>query len=673
MNRRTVESTDGELIARSVAGVSGRCRMVKHDVAGLRGSGPNGEVDFHDLWEEGPDGQWISKHPERITEDRTHKNKMLCRGLSYLMYTAVQYQTGTVASKQPTDITHYPDRNPFLAFILIGDDSATPVRPGDAKVVWHESDGEFDDKIPAGSGSAIYGRRGVLLATTTGIFKRVQIRYVSTSPYDEQEITLFAQANDPAVETGDNGLDNFVAKGYGFAYGLACGHNEASSQLAIRSILGLQPTLQGEREREYFHENYVYSASGGASEGDGSVTALHKYAPTEDVGTYGEGYVSSYDPADSVIATYASVNLNFTAGTKRIQVTGASFDTLTSDKERKTLTVSGTVNNNKDFTIKRVVDADEVEVFETVVTEGPVSATAVLKTRNTGDKCFDGRVENEGLFKKNTYDDDSKGDIIQGEKWMSQDADIDHHIGRIWASAKTVRKVRIVLPAGSNRDYCPNKFYLQTLNQYHEGTTDPPWPEYNNDWTTRVDKSAGGEASNIFSGEEYGYEYDLGADYSTQGIRLSVMRAEVTTGKAEIAEIYIRGDLNTIDIAAPDNILKYSLDGGSTWKTKTIAPTSMTTGMEDIADAINSAIYGFGAEAVVTSFGYLLLRGTMAGDNSTFEVESEGSGSTINSDIGLPSAGADDTGETQPFTKAPENAVTFIYTSKLSGNLAKPV
>ena len=149
-HEKTVQAKEVHL--QSVAGISGRCRMVKHDVAGLRGSGPNGEVDFHDLWEEGPDGQWVSKHPERITEDRTHKNKMLCRGLSYLMYTAVQYQTGTVASKQPTDITHYPDRNPFLAFILIGDDSATPVRPGDAKVVWHESDGEFDDKIPAGSG-----------------------------------------------------------------------------------------------------------------------------------------------------------------------------------------------------------------------------------------------------------------------------------------------------------------------------------------------------------------------------------------------------------------------------------------------------------------------------------------------------------------------------------------
>jgi len=656
-----------EVHLRSVAGVSGQCRMVKHDVAGLRGSGPNGAVDFHDLWEEGPDGRWVSKHPERITEDRTYKNKVLCRGLGYFMYEALYDRTGSAASKQPSDITHYQDRKPFLAFILIGDDSATPIRPGDAKVEWHESDGEFDDKIPAGSGSAIYGRRGVLLATTTGIFKRVQIRYISTSPYDEQEITLFAQANDPAVETGDNGLDNFVAKGYGFAYGLACGYNEASSQLGVRAILGLQPTLQGEREREYFHENYIYGSEGDA----GQVTALHKYAPGEST-SLGEGYVSSYDPADEVIATYAAATIEFIGATNRISISSASFDADLHTRKMLAIDVSDIEVPGSPFTIKRVISPTVVEVFDDISNFGPTAANGKIKLRCSGDKCFDGRVENEGLYAKAADDGDPKGTIIQGEKWMSQDADTDHHIGRIWAAAKTVRYVRIVLPAGSNRDYCPDKFYIQTLNQYHEGTTDPPWPEYNNDWTTRVNKSAGGEAANIFAGEEYGYEYDLEADYSTQGIRLSVMRAEVTDGKAEIAEIYVRGVLNTVDIAAPDNVLKFSLDGGSTWKTKTIAPTSMATGMEDIAEAINSAIYGFGAEAIVTNFGYLLLRGTMAGDNSTFEVDSEGGGSTINTTIGLASAGEDDTGETQPFTKAAENAVTFIYTSKLSGNLAKP-
>jgi hypothetical protein len=652
----------------SVAGISGRCRVVKHDVAGLRGSGPNGSVDFHDLWEEGPDGQWVSKHPERITVDRTYKNKILCRGLSYFSYWNLYNKTGTAASKMPSCITHYHDRNPFTAFVLIGDDHlTTPTRRGDAKVEWHESDTEFDDKIPAGDGSVGIGRRGITLATTTGIFRKIQIRYLSTDPYDEQEITLFAQANDPAEETGNDGLDNFVAKGYGFAYGYACGYNEADSQVGLRAVLGLPPTFQGAVERDYHHENCVYNG-----EGLGSITSLHKYDTGEDVGTYGEGYVSSYEPADVVIATYAAATIQFVGATNRISVSSASFDADEHTRKMIAVDIGDVEVPGSPFTIKRVISPTIVEVFDDISDMGPTSANAKIKLRTTGDKCFDGRVENECLFIKAADDGDPKATIIQGEKWVSEDDAVDHRVGRVWASDKVIRYVRIVMPAGSNRDFCPDKFLIQTLNEYHHGTTDPPWPEDDDDWTTRVNCSAGGEATNIFSGEEYGYEYDLGADRTTKGVRLCQMRAADVTRKVEIGEIYMRGALNTVEISGGSNVLKFSVDGGSTWKSKTIPATTMTTDMEDIVNALNGPILGFGAEAARSTFGYLLLRATMAGNYSTLHVDSEGGGSTINSDIGLPSAGGNDTGETEPFTKDPANAVTFIYTSKISGNLPKP-
>lgn len=666
-----------EVHLRSVAGVSGRCRFVKHDVAGLRGSGPNGEVDFHDLWEEGPDGQWVSKHPERVTEDRTYKNKILCRGLGYFMYWNLYGKSGSAASKMPSCITHYHDRKPFQAFVLIGDDHlTTPTRRGDAKVEWHESDGEFDDKIPSGDGSAGIGRRGILLTTTTGIFKKIQIRYLSTDPYDEQEITLFAQANESTEEIGNDGLDNFVAKGYAFAYGYACGHDEADSQVGLRAILGLPPTFQGVVERNYGHEYYAYGA--GTAEGQGSVlegASWKRYTGTDPVTV--DGYVSSYEPADTTIGSITGSGTDtFTAASKRIKLTNAPTDMspgfAAADHTRKTLTITGSTSNNKDFTIKRVIDADEVEVFETVADESGATAAGVVKTRNTGAKCFDGRVQNESLFIKQTYDGDPKATIIPGEKWVSEDASTDHRVGRIWATDKTIRYVRIVMPAGSNRDFCPDKFKIQTLNEFHEGTSDPPQPEHENDWTTRVDCSAGGEAENIFGGEEYGYEYDLGGDRTTKGIRISAMRAADVARKVEIGEIYMRGALNSVAISGGSNVLKYSVDGGSTWKSKTIPATTMTTDMDDIVNAINGPILGFGAEAARSTFGYLLLRATMAGNYSTLHIDSEGGGSTINSDIGLPSAGGNDTGETEPFTKAQENAVTFIYTSKISGNLPKP-
>ena len=65
----------------SRAGIGGVFRFIRHDVSGLEGTGPGGEVTFDDLWE-GEPGEWKAKEPDRVTQDLTVKNKILKRGLA---------------------------------------------------------------------------------------------------------------------------------------------------------------------------------------------------------------------------------------------------------------------------------------------------------------------------------------------------------------------------------------------------------------------------------------------------------------------------------------------------------------------------------------------------------------------------------------------------------------
>lgn len=673
-------------------GIEGRIRFVKHDVRGLRGSGPDGVVEYEDLWEHGPDGKRRSKYPERIIEDREVRNKFTRRGLGYLMYQALFYNSGTPQSKQPVEIIYGWSNNPFLAFVLIGDDSGSPTRPGDAKVTWDESDGQFDDKIAAGSGSSYYGRRGVLLATTTGIFKRVQIRYPNASPdYEYNEMTFFAQANGTPQQTGDNGLDDFVIKSIGLANTVACGYNEAGSQVGSRAPLGLAPTIFGAlqptygagniTDRIYVHQNYVYGD--GSASGLGSKVELHKFLVAETIANDLPGYVTSSEIADATIGSLiADAGSTFTVkasgniikfGNAVADLGGVGFTTA---HVRKTLTVANTTSNNRDFTIKRRVSSTEVEVFEDVVTEAtPTTATGVLATRYKGTKAFDGRVENEAWVTKNANDVDAPGVIIQGEKYVSSDVPGPHMIGRIWAKndQRTIAGIRVVFPKGSIRDFCPDKFIIQTLNATHLGGGDPQ-PMDDNDWTNRLDYSGTSQSDNIFNNGEYGYEYTFGTPIATCGVRLKGIVSVDTSRKVEVAEIYVFENMPAKVVDTTNNNIKLSIDGGLSYKTFTCPNVPSTTSIQTIVDALNRVFYGYGLEAIRTTFGYIAVRGTVAGNYSSVRLDLAAS-NPINSLLGFPNTGLPKTytGITQPLTKLAAEAITWIYTQRMGGNFPKPV
>lgn len=675
--------------ARDALGIEGRVRAVQHDVRGLIGSGPNGEVTFEDLWGLDPDGRHILKHPERALEDRTVKNKFTKRGLSYLLRTLLVGMSGSDQSKQPTDITYGWSNNPFQAFMLLGDDGAVPTRRGDARVLWNESDGQFDDKIPAGSGTAVYGRRGLLLSLTTGIFKRVQIRYPNASPnYEELEYTFFAQANTVKQDGptgGDVGIDDFTVKGVAMAYGVACGYNEASSQVGTRAVLGVAATHQGLADRIYKHEWYTQGDDSASGMG-GVPAAVHVNGsnPLSSLYSAGEaldndGWVSSNaDGADVSISALTGVSITITAATKIIQVTGAAFN---SAHVRKTLKVRNmtTAGNNLDYTIKRVIDADEVEVFETPAgDETDASADADLVTRTWAQKAFDGRVDNEGLVggalpgvaTKGTYDADPAATIIQGEKWVSADGSGPHYIGRIWTANKKIAGVRIVFPKGSIRDFCPNRFKFQTYTSGNpEGGT---WTDITGqDWT------GSDQASLIFDNGEYGYEYVFATPVTTRGIRMSNMLAVDTLRKVEIGELYMfevrDGDTGREWLSiGGSNVLRHAVDSVPNYRVSTMPTVTNTASAQTIVNALNRRLLGWGLEAYRSTFGFIWIRATVGGSYAQAHIDSTANGSTINATLGLSTSAVVKTGVTQSFTKAQANAVTFIYTLRQGGNFSKP-
>lgn len=420
--------------------------------------------------------------------------------------------------------------------------------------------------------------------------------------------------------------------------------------------------------------------------GTNPLSSLYSAAETLD----NDGWVSSNaDGADVVIGSLtADVASLFTvrASGNIIKFGGAVADLGTgfvAAHVRKTLKVRNTTSNNIDFTIKRVVSTTEVEVFETVVTEAtPTMATADLVTRTWAQKAFDGRVDNEGLVggafpgvaTKGTYDADPAATIIQGEKWISADGSGPHYVGRIWAASKKIAGIRIVFPKGSIRDFCPNRFKVQTLT-----SGDPEggvWTDVVGQDYTGVD-----QASLIFDNGEYGYEYAFATPVTTQGLRVANMLAVETLRKVEIGELYIfevrdgnagGGTGREWLSIGGSNVLKHAVDGTTNYRTSTMPTVANTASAQTIVNALNRRLLGWGLEAYRSTFGFIWVRATVAGSQAQLHIDSAVGGSTINATLGLPITAAAKTGITQPFTKAQANAVTFIYTLRMAGNFSKP-
>lgn len=679
-------------VPRHMTGFGVSYRAIKMRVDGL--GKPPEQVTFHDLWMYNERGVLVPKEPERVVMDSVVHNKFLKRGISWLSHLMLRSKAGvSEAERMLPDIdSGTRAKNPFRALVLVSDDNPL-VHPGDARVDWNESDGSTNSKIASSVAGAFtpagYGIRGVLLDDATGTLQVVQVRYPDTTYYSQLEYTVFAQANASAVETGAKGIDNFPIKSLGIAYGIQAGYDDVDSQWASRAVLGLMPTLQawkwpervgipasGDKgtDRPYRHENYIYDDAGA-----GSVTALHKYAGTETIPGNGEGYVASNEESDGSLA--GDYNVAITPGADQFFATGRLI-TLSNASfvaqhaiDRAMLVVDTTAlggANTGSFTIKRVVSPTQVEVFEAVTNEGPGNVdSASIVSRHTGDKVFDGRVENEGKVYQSADDGDLNGTVVMGQNWRSADAPSGHFVGRVWNATKNVRGVRIICGKGTSREHCVDRFKVQYLDPTANGGS--PRPAQETDWLDVAGQDytgASGEVLNIYPAGQYGYEYHFGVAVSTQGIRITSVQNESQDGYVEIQQLLVYEEADDHVIASPNNVLRVAVDGASTFKAFTVPEVAATKDVQDLADALNQVLLGSQLEAVRTEFGFLLIRGTVEGDNSDIELDTNGNGSTINASLGLnPSGIAEKTGESLPITKAYDEALTLIVTADYTVDL----
>jgi len=279
----------------------------------------------------------------------------------------------------------------------------------------------------------------------------------------------------------------------------------------------------------------------------------------------------------------------------------------------------------------------------------------------SGDLCFDGYAENEGL----------NGVIDQGNKWSSVDTAGPHEVGRVWATPKTLAGIRIVMPAGTNKLFAPDTFKVRHLLSTANGGS--PRPDTDADWTDTpsMDFTGGSEGTEIFDNGALGKEYIFSSPISNVvGIKLTTLRAFDVTRKVEIAELYAFEEMTAVSFSS--DTLRLATDGVPTFRTFNLRDTASTKSVQDLVDSINAAVRGYELEAVRSDFGFLWLRSTVAGDNSDLDLDSTVNGSTANNKLGWSTAGKTSVGTTQSVTKAQNDALTIIYRVEISGDLPQP-
>ena len=771
--------------AGGMGGACGSFTLIRHDVRGLKGSGPNGEVGPEDLLERGPDGRTRPKLFSRVKEIKVARNKILKRGLAWAIDRSLVDLTDSDNFMIP-DIVFNRTTNPMNYFFVAADnDGGTPDK-ADERPLYDESDGQFDPKVPVHSSSAGKGRRSTYIGSGTVVdgMYRSGISYPTTNPYREIEYTLFAKANTPTFafatvtfpvpgsladadyvdlddginpvvrfeldKTGDGGtepvvdissaataedvrdafaeavtawydstlwdaaaggggtvnlthrtggeignttlatnngsitflqpsggggalegaggeddyIDNLPIKALGLAEGLACGNGEADNRVAVRSIVGQAPTLIGYSDRVYEHEG----------------TGLYSYSGSDNLGTNGEGYFVTAEGEQTLRSIPAS-------GTDSISTTGNTVimknGNFTSDDVGRTFRISNSgTSNDGDKTIATVVNRHKITIVEALASEGD-GFNADIVILNPGSAAFDGDVTAEA----------GTGVIDLGFKWRSADTTGPHELGRVWASIKSIRGIRVTGPAGTNKDNYLHTFKVQRLATQALGNglgpvlSDDLEPGNPNHWVdvgAEVDFTASGQADNIFDAEDRGYEFLFNAAINCYGIKITSGQAFVGTGAVEIGEFYIFSERGVVTItSAVDDELELATNGvpsgpgvpGPTGSFRTFSLGDVTTtgdaaneDMQTIADAINKQVRGYELEALRGNFGHLWIRSTVAGDNSQMDLDTEPTAG-VHSKLGLGAAQVQKVGETQIVRKLPEDALTLIYRLSLSGDL----
>ena len=341
------------------------------------------------------------------------------------------------------------------------------------------------------------------------------------------------------------------------------------------------------------------------------------------------------------------------------------------DHLRKTIRIASSgAGNDGDYTIKRVIDRRTVEVYEALTaneTGAPPPFTGQLMEVYSGDRAFDGRVENEGRVEVSATDQDAPGTLEWGEKYVSDDTGGPHSLGRIWTSSKVISGIRLVFPAGVNRDFTPNRFYIDILDP--SANSGNPRPGNDLDWVNVSDYSVTDQGTYIFDAGAYGYTYTF-TPITAMGVRISGCQAINSSRKIELAEFLAWEDAAAVTMSAKDLMLKVS--GPAAYKQFTIPDLSSVSLTSDIADYMNQVLRGWQVEAFASELGYLWLRGTVAGNNSEVYLDSEDNGSTAAQTLGLTASAAEvksKTGISQVVRKNPGDAMTLIYRVNLTGDI----
>ena len=468
-------------------------------------------------------------------------------------------------------------------------------------------------------------------------------------------------------ETGDKGMDSYPIKSIGLAHGVACGSGEADSELGIRAISGLAPTLQVEGAGVHWvHESLNYAGAASPL----MERYLHPPAGNGVTTITNDGFVYSSEYAEvqigSDIAGDAGDSMNATS--RVITLKNANFKKNLHIRKTLRISNSGTSANNQDYTLKRVIAYNQVEVFEainTTVTENFMTTGDGLYTKYTGDKCFDGRNENLGRVEVVATEGDAPGTVIHGEQWISADDAGPHTIGRIFASTKALIGCRICIPAGINKDFVPNRFKIEILDPAANGGN--PRPGNDLDWVTMLDYSGVDQATTLFDAGVYGLWYSF-TETSAKGIRLTGTQAFSSTRHVKIAAFMACEDASSITFVNGVDKLRFATDGLPTWREYDL-PNLTTTDQTVLVDALNTLLRGYELEAVQSPFFFLWVRSTVAGDNSQLDLDSVVNGSTANTKLGLPSGATVKTGITQAVFKWPDEALSLIYRVNLTGDV----
>jgi hypothetical protein len=511
-----------------------------------------------------------------------------------------------------------------------------------------------------------------------------------------------AGGTDPSMD--DDQITNFPIKSVGFARDVNCGNGETHSKNGLRAIVGLAPTDQGKADILWVHEaaNFIPATP--------TLTVLHHYIDdnganrqtiTSQSGV--DGYVARSGPfpdptpptiggekADDVLATFGN-GIAITAATNQFVLDEAEWlqlSTLGFDETHMRLvlrvTNSATGGNNKDYHIREIMGPKTVRTFESPAADDDDTTTPALQVQLVrtyqGANAFDGHLANEGKTEAPSNHSDPRGTVVNGEKWVSQNLAGPHVIGRVWgASSKQVKRIRIIAPPGVSREYLPDEFQIQYLDPTKVGS--PPGdlrPGDETHWTDipagEGDYTSGGEAVDLYTAGQYGKEYVFTtATPACYGIRLKDIRSEDDTQRVELAQLMIGEEVGAPEgfpITFSNDRLKFSVDGGATDLYVDLPDVSSTSDMQDLVDAINQAVVGYGVEAVRSTFGFLWFRATVQGDNSTLRVYDYGKSGSL----GLTSGGdVNRTGVTQFVRQLVKDALTIIYRFSMWGNRPQAV